>query len=112
MPRALGAALLERIETFRKSDGGYEGSPNLAHGTAYGACAGQVVPAIEMCGSPFADESCDGIATCTGQFRWAKGFGDAMAQSGSAIAVGPMPRMRLFTISAWEPALSIVGPFF
>jgi prenyltransferase beta subunit len=37
MPHALGSAILERIETFRKPDGGYEGNANLAHGTAYGA---------------------------------------------------------------------------
>jgi prenyltransferase beta subunit len=29
--------LLERVETFRKPDGGYEGDAKLAHGTAYGA---------------------------------------------------------------------------
>jgi hypothetical protein len=28
---------LQRIEEFRKPDGGYEGDPNLPHGTAYGA---------------------------------------------------------------------------
>jgi len=37
MPRPLGSAILELIETFRKPDGGYEGNANLAHGTAYGA---------------------------------------------------------------------------
>jgi prenyltransferase beta subunit len=37
MPRELDRTLLERIETFRKSDGGYEGDAKLAHGTAYGA---------------------------------------------------------------------------
>jgi prenyltransferase beta subunit len=37
MPTGLGRSLLERLETFRKSDGGYEGDANLAHGTAYGA---------------------------------------------------------------------------
>ena len=37
LPRGLDRALLERIETFRKPDGGYEGDPKLAHGTAYGA---------------------------------------------------------------------------
>jgi prenyltransferase beta subunit len=37
MPRGLDQALLERIETFRKPDGGYEGDAKLAHGTAYGA---------------------------------------------------------------------------
>ena len=30
-------ALLERIETYRKADGGYEGDRSVAHGTAYGA---------------------------------------------------------------------------
>ncbi len=30
-------ALLERLEAFRKPDGGYEGDPALSHGTAYGA---------------------------------------------------------------------------
>jgi|SRR6185369_10772698 len=37
MPAGLDRSLLSRIEKFRKSDGGYEGDPNLAHGTAYGA---------------------------------------------------------------------------
>ena len=37
MPGGLDRQLLERIETFRKPDGGYEGDGKLAHGTAYGA---------------------------------------------------------------------------
>lgn len=37
MPSRLADALLARLETFRKPDGGYEGDPNLSHGTAYGA---------------------------------------------------------------------------
>ena len=37
MPRGLDQALLERLEAFRKPDGGYEGDAKLAHGTAYGA---------------------------------------------------------------------------
>lgn len=37
MPSGLDRALLDRIETFRKPDGGYEGDAKLAHGTAYGA---------------------------------------------------------------------------
>lgn len=36
-PRGLDRALLERIETFRKPDGGYEADAKLAYGTAYGA---------------------------------------------------------------------------
>lgn len=37
MPHGLDHALLERIEKFRKPDGGYDGDAKLAHGTAYGA---------------------------------------------------------------------------
>jgi prenyltransferase beta subunit len=37
MPPGLDRALLERIESFRKPDGGYEGDRRLPHGTAYGA---------------------------------------------------------------------------
>lgn len=37
MPHRLGEAILERIESFRKPDGGYEGNLALSHGTAYGA---------------------------------------------------------------------------
>ncbi len=37
MPTGLDRALLARIESFRKPDGGYEGNAQLAHGTAYGA---------------------------------------------------------------------------
>ena len=37
MPAGLDRALLERIEQFRKPDGGYEGDRNAANGTAYGA---------------------------------------------------------------------------
>jgi len=37
IPPGLDRALLERVEAFRKPDGGYEGDAKLAHGTAYGA---------------------------------------------------------------------------
>ena len=37
MPAGLDRALLDRMESFRKPDGGYEGDARLAHGTAYGA---------------------------------------------------------------------------
>jgi prenyltransferase beta subunit len=36
-PAGLDRALLDRIESFRKPDGGYEGDAKLTHGTAYGA---------------------------------------------------------------------------
>ena len=37
MPAGLDRSLLQRIEAFRKPDGGYEGDAKLVHGTAYGA---------------------------------------------------------------------------
>jgi prenyltransferase beta subunit len=37
MPDGLDRALLQRIEQFRRPDGGYDGDRNAAHGTAYGA---------------------------------------------------------------------------
>ena len=37
MPKELGTPLLDRLEKFRKPDGGYEGDPKLPYGTAYGA---------------------------------------------------------------------------
>lgn len=37
MPRHLDKRIFERIEAFRKPDGGYEGEPKMPHGTAYGA---------------------------------------------------------------------------
>ncbi|MGB0578813.1 MAG: prenyltransferase/squalene oxidase repeat-containing protein [Limisphaerales bacterium] len=37
MPKELPARVLGRIESFRKSDGGYEGDSKLKNGTAYGA---------------------------------------------------------------------------
>lgn len=37
MPNGLEIPLLERIEGYRKPDGGYEGDAKLANGTAYGA---------------------------------------------------------------------------
>jgi prenyltransferase beta subunit len=37
MPPGCDRALLTRLETFRKPDGGYAGEATLAHGTAYGA---------------------------------------------------------------------------
>lgn len=37
MPKGLDRALLDRIERYRKPDGGYEGNLQAAQGTAYGA---------------------------------------------------------------------------
>ena len=37
VPASVGRTLLGRIEAYRKADGGYDGNPQLEHGTAYGA---------------------------------------------------------------------------
>lgn len=37
LPDGLPKALLARLEAFRKPDGGYDGDPKKAHGTAYGS---------------------------------------------------------------------------
>ena len=37
MPPGLDHTLLAKLESFRKTDGGYEGDAKLSHGTAYGA---------------------------------------------------------------------------
>ena len=37
MPAGLGKALLARLESFRKPDGGYDGDSHKPHGTAYGS---------------------------------------------------------------------------
>jgi len=36
-PKDIEDGLLNHLEKFRKPDGGYDGDPNLKHGTAYGA---------------------------------------------------------------------------
>ena len=37
VPGTVATGLLQRIESYRKPDGGYEGDPSVTHGTAYGA---------------------------------------------------------------------------
>lgn len=45
-------------------------------GGGFGPCEGQVLPEIEDCATFAQDESCDGIATCTGEHVYSKRFGD------------------------------------
>lgn len=46
----------------------------LPDGSGFGqGCEGQVVPAVEVCGSPV-DESCDGIESCVGNPLYSLGF--------------------------------------
>ena len=57
-----------------------------ALGTAYGPCAGQVLPQPELCTTP-ADENCDGLTPACGALAWVKGFGSM--PDDEAIAVAP-----------------------
>ena len=58
-----------------------------ADGGSWGPCAGSVLPQPENCATA-EDEDCDGKAPpCKGSVLWAKGFGDALWQYGTAIAV-------------------------
>ncbi|MEO7330274.1 MAG: hypothetical protein ABI193_16985 [Minicystis sp.] len=60
-----------------------------ADGQSYGECFGEVLPQLENC-LVNKDEDCNGMAeACTGTSLWAKRFGDAVAQSGAAVALTP-----------------------
>jgi hypothetical protein len=53
-----------------------------AEGTAYGACAGEVTPGVETCGSP-EDENCDGHDCGV----WGEVFGDSETQYANSIGL-------------------------
>lgn len=55
----------------------------LADGSGFGACADEVVPAVESCGL-LGDEDCDGSA-CS-ELDWALLAGDPSSQTGTAVA--------------------------
>ncbi len=60
-----------------------------AQGAGYGACLGDILPALENCASP-ADEDCDGSALpCAGTTQWSKVLGAAVDDEGAALAVDP-----------------------
>lgn len=66
-----------------------------ADGASFGACEGEVLPAIEDCATPI-DEDCDGTAPpCKGNLLWAKRFGDASDQYASAVAADPAGNILL-----------------
>ncbi len=56
----------------------------------WGACEGAVLPALELCHTDQIDESCDQLATCTGQLRWVRHFPAADNQDVAGIAVDPL----------------------
>ncbi|MBL9140167.1 MAG: terpene cyclase/mutase family protein [Verrucomicrobiales bacterium] len=70
MPAHHARGILERLESYRKPDGGYEGDARLLHGTAYGAFValgayqdlGQTPPnALKLLQSLRSLESADGV---------------------------------------------------
>lgn len=52
-----------------------------------GPCVGAGAPSAERCDTAD-DESCDGVGGCTGAPDWARRYGDALAQTASAVAIG------------------------
>jgi hypothetical protein len=76
-----------------------------------GTCAGEVLPTVERCTTPDVDENCDGIAACTGQFRWAATLpgattGDFVAAGadGTVAVVGtPGPNSGIAVVDAFDP---------
>ncbi len=60
----------------------------LPDGAGYGACTGEVLPAVEDCASP-ADEDCSGAAeACSGDTLWSKRFGNEDATGSGQGASG------------------------
>ena len=57
-----------------------------ADGMSWGACSGEVLPAVEDCATA-EDEDCDGLAPpCKGELLWAKRFGDIGDQRVTSVA--------------------------
>lgn len=52
----------------------------------WGACAGEVTPGVEDCGSP-GDEDCDGVDACAVEYPWSHSFGGVEFVQGRRIAV-------------------------
>lgn len=57
-------------------------------GSAFGACEGELLPAVEDCTTTDMDEDCDGSSTCEEEL-WYRRFGDPQDQFGRAVAVNP-----------------------
>lgn len=55
-------------------------------GTGFELCDGQVLPAAEHCDTEGVDESCDGVATCTGASYWSLLYGNGQTQVGNGVA--------------------------
>ena len=52
-------------------------------GASWSECVGEVLPRAEVCSTPV-DESCDGVAECTGALLWARDLDTDEAEGGAA----------------------------
>ena len=75
-----------------------------ASGAGYGACAGEVLPAVEDCANP-ADEDCSGLACA--QTMWSKIAGDASYQSIEDVAVDSAG--NTYVTGSFEGTISLGG---
>jgi hypothetical protein len=50
------------------------------------ACAQRIVATAEDCSTTEIDENCDGVASCSADGLWSRGFGARLAQEGRAVA--------------------------
>jgi hypothetical protein len=71
-----------------------------------GSCASQGLPSVERCTTPDVDENCDGIAACTGQFRWAATL--AGAATADLVAAGSDGTVAVAGTSSAGP---LIGTF-
>jgi hypothetical protein len=66
-----------------------------AQGSAFGPCAGEILPAVESCMTAI-DEDCDGMTPpCSGATLWSHVVGAAVDDEGAAVAVDPSGNVLL-----------------
>ena len=76
-------------------------------GASWSACIGEVVPRTEVCFTP-QDESCDGVAECTGALVWARDLVKEDAE-GTAAGVAVDPWGDVLVAGAFRGALEVAG---
>ena len=77
----------------------------------WGACAGEVTPRVEDCGTAV-DEDCDGQVACTGEVTWVRSFGQpegGAAGSATAEALTIDSRERIWLTGGFSGSLTIGG---
>lgn len=77
----------------------------------WGACAGEVTPRVEDCGTAV-DEDCDGQVVCTGEVTWVRSFGQpegGAAGSATAEALTIDGHERIWVTGGFSGSLTIGG---